>query len=204
MSAQALMLAVVALNNRQYSYHQLLLLCGLSDQSLLTSGRIVNPPDMPRTPMLSGYWSKTLSTTHRTLSSQTYVIIYTSFFSSMVCTVFYRNKMSHKWPLVPKLVLTSLILFSFSIKLKTCVYVFQPPSPDIKMNLICYALGAPPTPLNFWEGWKTYTSMQQIGGIIPHMGVILTGYYNSARFLMIKHAQGEKINLTLWKCTFKQ
>ena len=38
MSVQALMLAVVALNNRQYSYLQLLLLWGLSDQTLRTYG----------------------------------------------------------------------------------------------------------------------------------------------------------------------
>ena len=38
MSVQALMLAVVALNNRQYSYRQLLSLWGLSDQSLWMYG----------------------------------------------------------------------------------------------------------------------------------------------------------------------
>ena len=38
MSVQALMLAVVALSNRQYSYPQLLLRWGLFDQSLWTYG----------------------------------------------------------------------------------------------------------------------------------------------------------------------
>ena len=38
MSGQALMLAVVALNNRQYSYLQSLSLWGLSDQSLWMYG----------------------------------------------------------------------------------------------------------------------------------------------------------------------
>ena len=38
MSVQALMLAVVALNNRQYSYLQPLSLWGLSDQSLWMYG----------------------------------------------------------------------------------------------------------------------------------------------------------------------
>ena len=64
-----------------------------------------------------------------------------------------------------------LILFS-SIKLKTCVYVFLPPSPDIKRNLIYYAFSVPATPLNFREGQKTY--MQQIRRILPRIGVILT------------------------------
>ena len=55
MSVQALMLAVVTLNNRQYSYLQLLSLWRLSDQSLWMYGHAwVNPLGMPRTPMLSG------------------------------------------------------------------------------------------------------------------------------------------------------
>ena len=50
----------------------------------------------------------------------------------------------------------SFILFSSFIKLKTCVYVFLPPSPDIKRSLIYYAFGVPATPLNFREWQKTY------------------------------------------------
>ena len=46
--------------------------------------------------------------------------------------------------------------------------------------------------------------MQQIRHIIPRIGVILTGSYNSAGFLMNKHTQCEKINLTFFKCHFKQ
>ena len=33
--------------------------------------------------------------------------------------------------------------------------------------------------------------------------MVLTVYYNSSGFLMIKHAQGEKINLTMSKCNFE-
>ena len=52
------------------------------------------------------------------------------------------------------IVFSSFNLFSSSIKLKKCIYVFPPP--DIKRNLIYYAPGVPPSPLNFREGWKTY------------------------------------------------
>ena len=45
------MFAVVALKNRRYSYLQLLLLWGVSGRMDIPG---VNPPDMPRTPMLSG------------------------------------------------------------------------------------------------------------------------------------------------------
>ena len=93
------------------------------------------------------------------------------------------------------IVFTSFILFSSFIKLETCVYVFPPTSPDIKRNLIYYAFGVPPTPLNFREGSKTY--MQQIRHTIPRIGVILTACYNFFRFLMLKYGQGEKTNLTL-------
>ena len=62
----------------------------------------VNLPDMPRTPMLSGEWRKTISTIDRALSPHTHIIICTSFISSMIRTVFYRITETHKWPLVPK------------------------------------------------------------------------------------------------------
>ena len=47
------------------------------------------------------------------------------------------------------------------------------PLPDIKKTLKFYALGVPPTLLNFRGGGKTY--MQQMRRIIPRIGVILTG-----------------------------
>ena len=70
------------------------------------------------------------------------------------------------------IVFTSFILFSFSVKLKTCIYVFLPPSPDIKRNLIYYAFGVPATPHNFREEQKTYR--QQDTHILPRIGVIFT------------------------------
>ena len=132
----------------------------------------VNHPDMPRTPMLSGEWRKTISTTDRALSPQTHIIICTSFISSMVCTVFYRIAVSHKWPSVPKrdvkqyftgnytinkqwnsrntctLCLHHLICSVLLSSQKTCVYVFSLPSPEIKRNLIYYAPFVPPNPIS--------------------------------------------------------
>ena len=167
------MLAVVALNNRQYSYLQLLSLWGLSDQSLrMYAHAWGKSPRMPRTPMFSGEWRKTISTTDRALSPQTHIIICTSFISSMVCTVFYCIAVSHKWPSVPKrdvkqyftgnytinkqwnsrntctLCLHHLICSVLLSSQKTCVYVFSPPSPEIKRNLIYYAPGVPPNPIS--------------------------------------------------------
>ena len=79
MSVQSQMLAVVALNNRQYNFT--FRYCYSGDYLTRASGRMdmpgVNPPDMPRTLMLSGEWRKTLWTTHRALSPQTLVIICT-------------------------------------------------------------------------------------------------------------------------------
>ena len=104
MSVQALLLAVVALNNWQYSYLQLLLLWELSDQSLWTYwhawgkssrhtqnsyviGRVkenaLNNPPCPITP----------NSRHH---------LYIIHLINGVCTVFYRTTMSHKWSLVPK------------------------------------------------------------------------------------------------------
>ena len=142
----------------------------------------VNPPDMPRTPMLSGKWRKTISTTDRALSPQTHIIICISFISSMVCTVImimimiisaktwrhaiiYRelhHKKAVKFKKYMHIVFKSFNLFSSSIKLKkTCVYVFHP-LPRHKKEPIYYAPGVPPTvptPLNFREGWKTYRGL---------------------------------------------
>ena len=119
----------------------------------------VNPPDMPRTPMLSGKWRKMISRTDRALSPQTHIKMCTSFISSMVCTVImimimimhmiisaktWRHAINY-WELHHKkavnfkkymhIVFTSCNLFSSSIKLKKMCLCFSPPPPDIKRNL---------------------------------------------------------------------
>ena len=147
----------------------------------------VNPPDMPRTPMLSGKWRKTISTTDRALSPQTHIIICTSFISSMVCTVIrmimimimimiisaktwrhaiiyweLHHKKAVKFKKYMHIVFTSFNLFSSSIKLKKHEFMFFTPSPWHKKEPIYYAPGVPPTvptPLNFQEGWKTYRGL---------------------------------------------
>ena len=53
------------------------------------------------------------------------------------------------------IVFTSFILFSSSIKLKTCLYVFPPSSPAIKRNLIYFRCTTHPclaSPTNFIHG----------------------------------------------------
>ena len=141
----------------------------------------VNPPDMPETPMLSGKWRKTISTTDRALSPQTHIKICTSFISSMVCTVIMimimimimiisaktwrhaiiywelHHKKAVKFKKYMHIVFTSFNFLSSSIKLKKLVFLFFNPSPWHKKEPIYHAPGVPPTvptPLNFREGWK--------------------------------------------------
>ena len=164
------MLAVVALNNRQYSYIQLL---SLSDQSLwMYAHAWGKSPRHAQNPYVLGRVKENdlnnrpcpfTPNSHHNL----YII---HLINGLYC--FYRIAVSHKWPSVPKRDVKQYFAGNYTINKqwnsrntctlcshnlicsvllssqKTCVYVFSPPSPEIKRNLIYYAPGVPPNPIS--------------------------------------------------------